>query len=75
VISLNSSIVIPDEEVESVKRIALHPRDEIVQAASDLSADLLVISTHGYTGWKHLLFGSDAEIIIEHAVCPVLVVR
>jgi nucleotide-binding universal stress UspA family protein len=63
------------EEVESVKRIALHPRDEIVQAASDLSADLLVISTHGYTGWKHLLFGSDAEIIIEHAVCPVLVVR
>ena len=63
------------EEVESVQRTALHPRDEIVQAASELSADLLVISTHGYTGWKHLLFGSDAEIIIEHATCPVLVVR
>ena len=63
------------EEVESVQRTALHPRDEIVQAASQLSADLLVISTHGYTGWKHLLFGSDAEIIIEHATCPVLVVR
>lgn len=62
-------------EVDAVYRIALHPRDEIVQAASDLSADLLVISTHGYTGWKHLLFGSDAEIIVEHASCPVLVVR
>lgn len=63
------------EEVDAVQRIALHPRDEIVQAASDLFADLLVISTRGYTGWKHLLFGSDAEIIVEHASCPVLVVR
>jgi nucleotide-binding universal stress UspA family protein len=63
------------EEVDAVQRIALHPRVEIVQAASDLFADLLVISTHGYTGWKHLLFGSDAEIIVEHASCPVLVVR
>jgi len=63
------------KEVESAQRTALHPRDGIVQAASDLSADLLIISTHGYTGWKHLLFGSDAEIIIEHATCPVLVVR
>lgn len=63
------------QEVESVQRTALHPRDEIVKAATDLPADLLVISTHGYTGWKHVLFGSDAEKIIEHAPCPILVVR
>jgi universal stress protein A len=61
--------------VESVQVTALHPRDQIVRAATDLSADLLVISTHGYTGWKHLLLGSDAEKIVEHAPCPVLVVR
>jgi nucleotide-binding universal stress UspA family protein len=47
----------------------------IVRAVTDLSADLVVISTHGYTGWKHLLFGSDAEKIVEHAPCPILVVR
>ncbi len=40
-----------------------------------ISADLLVLSTHGYTGWKHLLFGSDAENILQHAPCPILVVR
>jgi universal stress protein A len=62
-------------EVDSVQRTALHPRDEIVQAATDLPADLLVISTHGYTGWKHFLFGSDAEKIVENAPCPILVVR
>jgi nucleotide-binding universal stress UspA family protein len=61
--------------VESIQTIALHPRDEIVRAATQLSADLLVLSTHGYTGWKHLLFGSDAEQILEHAPCPVLIVR
>ena len=61
--------------VESIQVTALHPRDEIVRAATDLSADLLVISTHGYTGWKHFLFGSDAEKIVEQAPCPVVVVR
>lgn len=62
-------------EIDALQVSALHPRDQIVQAATDLSADLLVISTHGYTGWKHFLFESDAEKILEHASCPVLVVR
>jgi nucleotide-binding universal stress UspA family protein len=62
-------------EVEALKVSALHPRDRIVRAATDLSADLLIISTHGYAGWKHFLFGSDAEKIVEHAPCPTLVVR
>jgi nucleotide-binding universal stress UspA family protein len=63
------------QEVDAVQRTALHPRDEIIGVARELSADLLVISTHGYTGWKHLLFGSHAEKIFEHACCPTLVVR
>jgi nucleotide-binding universal stress UspA family protein len=63
------------EAVDALRRSALHPREEIVRVAREQSADLLVISTHGYTGWKHFLFGSDAEKIVEHAPCPVLVVR
>ena len=62
-------------EVEALKVRALHPREQILRAATDLSADLLIISTHGYAGWKHFLFGSDAEKIVEHAPCPALVVR
>ncbi len=61
-------------EVGSLFRTGVDLRDEILSAAKEISADLLVLSTHGYTGWKHLLFGSDAEKIIEHAPCPVLVV-
>jgi nucleotide-binding universal stress UspA family protein len=63
------------ENVDSVQRTGLHPREEIIKATTDLSADLLVISTQGYTGWKHFLVGSDAEKIISHAKCPTLVVR
>jgi nucleotide-binding universal stress UspA family protein len=49
--------------------------DQIVQAARDLEADLVVIATHGYTGLKHFLLGSTAEKVVRHAPCPVLVVR
>ena len=46
---------------------------EIVKAAKQLKADLVVISTHGYTGLKHTLLGSTAERVVRHASCPVLV--
>jgi nucleotide-binding universal stress UspA family protein len=48
---------------------------EIVEAAKDLDADLIVIATHGYTGWKHFAIGSTAERVVRAASCPVLVVR
>ena len=49
------------------------PADEIVGAARDEGADLLVISTHGIGGWRHLMFGSVAEKVIRLAPCPVMV--
>jgi nucleotide-binding universal stress UspA family protein len=51
------------------------PFREIVGAAKVLGADLIVIATHGYTGLKHALLGSTAERVVQHAPCPVLVVR
>jgi universal stress protein A len=51
------------------------PCDEIIRAARDLKADIIVINTHGYTGLKHMLMGSTAELVVRNAPCPVLVVR
>jgi nucleotide-binding universal stress UspA family protein len=48
---------------------------EIVKAAKQLKADMIVISTHGYTGLKHTIMGSTAERVVRHAACPVLVLR
>ena len=49
--------------------------NEINQAASELNVDLIIISTHGYTGLKHTLLGSTAERVVRHAPCAVMVVR
>ena len=51
------------------------PFNEIAAAARELNVDLIILSTHGYSGLKHLLMGSTAERVVRHAPCPVLVVR
>jgi nucleotide-binding universal stress UspA family protein len=48
---------------------------EIVEAAKELDVDLIVIATHGFTGWKHFAIGSTTERVARAAPCPVLVVR
>jgi nucleotide-binding universal stress UspA family protein len=48
--------------------------EEIVRFAANEKADLIVISTHGLTGWRHLVFGSVAEKVIRLADRPVLVI-
>ena len=48
---------------------------EIAEAARTLKVDLIILSTHGYTGLKHALLGSATERVVRHAPCPVLVVR
>lgn len=50
------------------------PATEILEA-SKFGSDLIIISTHGHTGLKHVLLGSTAEEVVRHANCPVLVVR
>jgi nucleotide-binding universal stress UspA family protein len=49
--------------------------DEITAAARTLKVDLIIISTHGYTGLKHAILGSTTERVVRYAPCPVLVVR
>ena len=51
------------------------PYVEIVKVAEEQNIDLIIISTHGYTGLKHTFLGSTAERVVRHALCPVLVIR
>jgi len=51
------------------------PYEQICEAARVMSTDLIVLTTHGYTGLKHVWLGSTAERIVRHARCPVLAVR
>lgn len=49
------------------------PSESISETAA--SADLIVIGTRGLTGVSHLLLGSTAERVVQHAPCPVLTVH
>lgn len=47
---------------------------EVLAQAQSLGADLLVVGTHGRSGFEHLLLGSITEKLVRRAACPVLVV-
>jgi nucleotide-binding universal stress UspA family protein len=51
------------------------PADHIVRMATESQVDLIVISTHGRSGWRRFVFGSVAEQVTRYAPCPVLIVR
>jgi nucleotide-binding universal stress UspA family protein len=48
---------------------------EILAAARDLQADSIVLGSRGLGGFAGLLMGSVAYRVIQHADCPVVVVR
>jgi nucleotide-binding universal stress UspA family protein len=49
--------------------------EAIVETAADEKADLIVMSSHGYSGVTRWLLGSVAEKVLRAARCPVLAVR
>ena len=51
------------------------PFEETCATAKTEGAGLIVLTTHGYTGLKHVWLGSTAERVVRQAPCPVLVVR
>jgi nucleotide-binding universal stress UspA family protein len=64
----------PVRRVEAV-RFSHDVAGAIAGYASKLDVDLIVITTHGRTGLRHLLVGSVAEHLLRAAPCPVLVLR
>ena len=48
---------------------------EIITLARKGEMDLIVMATHGLSGFSHALYGSTAEKVVRKAPCPVLTVR
>jgi nucleotide-binding universal stress UspA family protein len=51
------------------------PATNVTQYAQETDTDLIVMGTHGRSGFSHLLLGSVAENIVRRAPCSVLTVR
>lgn len=61
-------------EVTTNSRIGV-PAVEIVRFAEEEGSELIVMGTHGWTGFRHLILGSTASNVVRTANCPVLTVR
>lgn len=51
-----------------------NPADEIKEFAKEEGADLIVISSHGQSGWRRFMFGSVTDKVMRLAKLPVLIV-
>jgi nucleotide-binding universal stress UspA family protein len=51
------------------------PSREIIALAERVGHELVVVGTHGRTGFEHVLIGSTAERVVRGAPCPVVTVR
>jgi nucleotide-binding universal stress UspA family protein len=63
----------PGITIEAVVREG-NTAGEILEQATSMKADLLVISTHGRSGFERLLLGSVAEKVLRKVSCPVMTV-
>jgi nucleotide-binding universal stress UspA family protein len=73
--------VVKSAEAKNVKAIAIIQEysfsvvETIVDHAAKNNVDLIVIGTRGLTGFKKLLIGSTSSGVVNHAHCPVLLIR
>ncbi|MGC8658244.1 MAG: universal stress protein [Desulfomonilaceae bacterium] len=61
-------------EITTTSRVGV-PAVEIVRFAEENSIDLIIMGTHGWTGFRHLILGSTAENVVRTTKCPVLTVK
>ncbi len=50
------------------------PWDEIAEYAKEVEADIIVIATHGQSGWRRFMFGSVTEKVMRLSKSPVLII-
>ena len=57
-----------------IVRVVGSPTMHIVEQASKLDADYIVMGSHGHTAFYDLLVGSTTHGVLKHAKCPVVIV-
>lgn len=62
-------------EFDFVMRSAKTVPEGIIHYADEVKADMIVLFTHGHKGLRHILSGSVAEDVLNHADMPVLIMR
>lgn len=49
--------------------------EQIVDYATEIQADMVIMGTHGYKGLEKIMFGSVADKVVRSALCPVTTIN
>ncbi len=69
------SEMIPKQVRSRLLTLEGDPAETIIKLAAEESVDLIVIATHGYSGFHRFVFGSVTDRVARTAPCPVLTIR
>lgn len=62
-------------ECDTVATSRAHPYEAIISVAAQQNCDLIVMASHGRSGMRAFLLGSETQKVLTHSQIPVLVVR
>lgn len=66
----------PEKNIQVSTEILIGtPETKIVEIASAMKADLVIVGSHGYNLWERLLLGSVSDTVVHKAPCSVMVVK
>jgi nucleotide-binding universal stress UspA family protein len=70
-----SRSMVPPAIRSSIRQSMGDAASEIARIAEEENVDLIVIATHGVTGWRRFIVGSVTERVVRLAACPVLTIQ
>ena len=74
--SCGAVVVGPTEKLKAgIQGATYQVADALVAAANKAKTDLIVMTSHGRSGIKRLLLGSETQNVLTHSEVPVLVLR
>lgn len=65
---------VPESATARTNVLAGQPAFEIIKETEAEKADVIVMATHGWTGWRRFIFGSVAEKVVRTSPVPVLTI-
>ena len=71
-----AEVLDPDSDLAVSKNVANgHPARALLDLAEETGADLIAVGNRGHGGFTEALLGSVSQHVVQHARCPVVVVR
>lgn len=71
-----AEVLDPDSDLAVSKNVANgHPARALLDLAEETGADLIAVGNRGHGGFAEALLGSVSQHVVQHARCPVVVVR